>query len=208
MVLLLSMCKEVEEPKKFGDNYFPLGIGNQWVYEVDSIQYSDFGSAKEEFRVYRRETVVSDFTLDNGETRYMIDVEYKGDSSEWSYHHSYIAYKDNFRAVRSIENREIVHLIFPVKDRVSWDGNQLNSGHPDRFRYMESEKFRSAMRDSFQSSVFVLQSFDTTVVDEDIRWELYAEDIGLVEKNTVSLQKQFNKSKGFEYHWRLLSFTK
>ncbi|MFT5724440.1 MAG: hypothetical protein ACI9JN_001559 [Bacteroidia bacterium] len=208
LIIGLIACREIEDPVDIGFDYFPLEIGNEWIYAIDSIEYRDFSESADTFKFFRKELIVSIADVAGPETRYNVDVSFKTDSTNWVYHSSMMTYKNDYRAVRSIQNKSVMHLLFPVKNRVFWDANQLNGDLEDRFRYIDTEKQRSMLQDSFPDNVFVHQAFDTTIIDEDIRWELYAEGVGLVERQYVSIEKQFGKRKGFDYRWKIISFRK
>ncbi|MFT7592380.1 MAG: hypothetical protein ACI9UJ_002316 [bacterium] len=207
LFLGLLACREVEEPVDIGFDYFPLGVGSEWVYQVDSINHYDFSETSDTNAYLRKEVIVEEADVNSEERRYYVDVLTKTDSTDWVYTSTFLTYKNDIRAVRSINNKAVMHLLFPVKNRVFWDANQLNSEGEDRFRYIDTEKHRSMMQDSFPNNVFVQQAFDTTIIDEDIRWELYADGVGLVEKQVVAADKQFSKRKGYEIRWKLLSHT-
>jgi hypothetical protein len=209
-ILLIGFvaCREVEDPVDIGYDYFPIEVGNEWIYQIDSVHYYDFSETVDTFKLYRKEYVVEVADMASEETRYNIDVFLKTDTTEWEYKSSIVTYKNSYRAVRVDKNKPIMHLLFPVKDRVYWDANQLNNDREDRFRYIDTEKHRSMMRDTFPNNIFVQQAHDTAIIDEDIRWELYADGVGLVEKQKIEVPKQFDKRNGFEIHWKLLSFTK
>jgi hypothetical protein len=208
MVFLAFGCEDMEEPTSFGSDFYPLAVGNTWVYQIDSIRYNDFTNEPEEYTYFRQEVIVEEFATKTGNKRYSVDVSFRTDSTDWVYHHSEVSYKTEYRAVRSADNREVMHLLFPIKNRVSWDGNLLNNSGEDRFRYMNAEKPMATLTDSFTNTVFVQQELDTGVIYRDVRWELYAEGIGLVEKNSELTETQKDKTDGFHYHWKLISFTK
>ncbi|MBO6515480.1 MAG: hypothetical protein JJ975_02920 [Bacteroidia bacterium] len=206
-LLLAIGCREVEQPQPIGKDYFPIAVGNEWVYSIDSIFYDGFNEKRDSFRYYRREVVTEVFESDGGEQRFSADVFFKTDSTDWKYKSTFTLYKNDYRGVRITNNNQIMHLLFPVKNKVSWDANQLNAMREDRFRYLSSELHRTSLADSFPAAIFVEHEYDSTVIDADIRWELYAENTGLVEKKTLSTTTQFNKTDGFQYHWKLISFT-
>jgi len=201
-------CREVEEPLSIGYDYFPLEVGNEWVYQVDSIDFDDFTKSSDTFRYYRQEVIVELADVSSETDRYYVDVAYKTDTTDWKYRYTMLVYKNDIRAVRSISNKPVVYLLFPVKERVYWDANQLNSEREDRFRYIDTHRNRASLKDSFPNTIFVQQAFDTTIIDEDIRWELFAENVGLVEKQAITLEKQQEKRKGSNIHWKLISHTK
>lgn len=209
-ILLLGLiaCRETEDPVDIGFVYFPLEIGHEWTYQVDSINHYDFSETSDTNSYLRKEVIVEEADVNAEEIRYYVDVLTKTDSSEWVYKSTFIAYRNDIRAVRSVNNKAVVHLLFPVKNRVFWDANQLNNEGEDRFRYIDTQKHRAMMQDSFPNNVFVQQAFDTTIIDEDIRWELYSDGVGLVEKQVVAIEKQFGKRKGYEIRWKLLNHTK
>ncbi len=210
LIIILSIvgCREIEEPTSIGFDYFPLALENEWVYKVHSIHFDDFTQQSDTYSYWRKEVIVEIADITSETDRYYADVSFRSDTTDWQYFKTMLMYNNDIRAVRSIDNKPIVHLLFPVKARVFWDGNQLNSASEDRFRYINAHKSRATLADSFSNNVFVQQAFDTTIIDEDIRWELFAEDVGLIEKQTISLEKQQNKRKGYELRWKLNSFTK
>ena len=208
ILVSLVACREVEDPVKIGYDYFPIAVENEWVYQVDSVSFDDdFSNKSDTFRYYRKEVVVEQAVPAESE-RFYVDVSLKTDSTDWVYSHTMLMYKNDIRAVRSTNNKPVVHLLFPVKDRVFWDANQLNTEREDRFRYINTHKDLSVLKDSFVNNIFVQQAFDTTIIDEDIRWELYSEDVGLVEKQFTYVEKQQGKRKGYDVHWGLTSHAK
>ncbi len=186
-------------------DYYPLSIDQEMIYQIDSVHYSDFGLPTDSFRYYRKEHVSSIADLPSSSDRFSVDVFYKTDTTDWYYHSSFITYKDAFRAVRKTDNMEVMNLLFPYKNRVYWDGNQLNNSQEDRFRYNESILYLAELRDSFPNTIIVEQQLDTNIIEKKIRWEVYAADIGLIEKKTVLIDIQQDKRKGFYYHWKLIA---
>ncbi len=208
LFVIISSCREVEEPTSIGYDYFPLAIDNEWIYKVDSIHFDDFTQQVDTYSYWRKEVITSIADITSETDRYYVDVLFRTDSTNWQYVQTMLVYKNDIRAVRSVNNQPIVHLLFPVKARVFWDGNQLNNLPEDRFRYIDTHKSKATLLDSFANTVFVQQAFDTSIIEDDIRWELFAENVGLAERQIVSIEKQQGKRKGFDLRWTLNSFTK
>jgi len=202
----LYSCTEQEETPDIGLNFAPYVLDQSRTYQVDSLVYDEFQDAVDTHVVYRLEQVARLFDSTTNDQHYWIDVSYRTDSTNWNYHHSYRLEKTDSRLVELSNNNSFVRLIFPVQDRVYWDVNMLNGMNTERYRYLEQEKFRASMKDSFPETVFVRQAYDTTIIDKDIRWELYANNVGLVEKRIVDLVTQKDKTGGVEVHWKLIDF--
>lgn len=202
----LSSCSEQDESPDIGLNYAPYVLEQSRTYAVDSLVYDEFQDAVDTHVVYRKEEVARLFDSTATDHHYWIDVSYRTDSTPWNFHHSYRLEKTESRLVETLNNNSFVRLIFPVQDRVYWDVNMLNGMTTERYRYLDQEKFRASMKDSFPETIFVRQAYDTTIIDKDIRWELYANNIGLVEKRIVDLVTQKDKTGGVEVHWKLIDF--
>lgn len=206
--MILHSCEEDSASRDVGYGFFPLEEGLTWVYQVDSIIYDDFSGTEDTIRAYRKEKIIGIRDTVEESPRYLVNVYEGRDSLNLTYMKTTYVYKTDYRVVREADNKPIMQLVFPIKNRVYWNANQLNNEPEDRYRYWRDGKSEPILKDTYWRTIFVEQANDTTIIDEDIRWEFYADSIGLVEKRHRSLEKQFGKRDGFDYHWTLLSFEK
>ncbi|MCZ6521759.1 MAG: hypothetical protein O6848_09720, partial [Bacteroidetes bacterium] len=89
-------------------------------------------------------------------------------------------------------NTPFVKLVFPVDENKTGDGNVLNTKEFDEYQMVNV--FREFVIDSLESISFgntitVIQNdFRDNITMNDVRTEVYAENIGLVYKNIEILQ--------------------
>lgn len=123
-VICFSSCDEETQviDLEEGMDYFPLEIGHNLIYEVDSINFITGGTIIDSTHTFVRENVV-DTLLDNeGNTLYKIErFERKSDTLDWNIRDVWTASKDANRAFRTEENLRFVKLIFPLKEERVWE---------------------------------------------------------------------------------------
>jgi len=126
-LVLLASCKTEPDPFEpdFGYDYYPLELGNTWIYEVDSITYDPQNTANfDSVRLYVKETIADTLLDNNGNTLYRIEYfERSDEQSEWTIKNVYTAGIVNFQAQRTVDNRKFIKMPFPVEDPSRWDGN-------------------------------------------------------------------------------------
>jgi hypothetical protein len=93
----------------------------------------------------------------------------------------------NDELIYTLNNKTFVKLIFPVKEKLSWNGNKFNSlGKEDYF----ISQIAPLQLDSvnLNNVITVVHSDNINLLGVDQRTEEYAPDIGLAQKNTRILQ--------------------
>ncbi|MCB0733779.1 MAG: hypothetical protein H6608_00990 [Flavobacteriales bacterium] len=206
-ILQLS-CREVEEPV-ISANYYPLAIGTTWIYQVDSTVYDDFLGDSTHFTMLRKEEVVSSFVAGKDSVpTYLISIyTASSDSSPWIYQKSCSGYQTDHVAVRTNQNIPEVKMVFPVVNRKSWDGNQLNTQGKDTYRFINIGLIHQIEETIFHNTVRVEQENTQSADSEDIRWEIYAPEVGLIEKKVSKTELIDGNKGGVHYSWKLKSFT-
>lgn len=127
--LLLSNCskREVEEVLiDYGYEYFPLGVGRVWEYEVDSIIYRSAGNsiAADSTRTFAREIIVDTFTDNAGNLLYRAErFERPSDTLPWQIRQVFTLSRGERQAYRTEENLRFIKLPFPLREGDTWDGN-------------------------------------------------------------------------------------
>lgn len=187
--LWISCSEKAISPdnNRLGLEYFPLEIGQYRIYDVDEILYSisSFDTLKYELK----ETVVSSFENAEGGTTYTIHREKRNTGQEtWKLDSVWSARKTNALAVSVENNISFVKMVFPVKNDLRWDGNVMNSLAEKQYVYdMNLEKMTFSEQE-FSDLVKVIQSdVEENIVNRDERHEIYAKEVGLVEKYGMSL---------------------
>lgn len=179
-LLLIVACKrEAIEPVDMGYNYFPVSIGMEWKYDVDSTFYNDFNQGAATTKSVRViETVVDTFLDLAGNLNYRIDRKTMNDGSIVSTT-SYSVYKSSNSIISNYNNQKVVSLTFPVVSGGEWDGYAYSNNEGDPFEILEVSGQTNFNGITFDSIVRVLHYEDTTnFIFKDYKEERYARNIG------------------------------
>lgn len=190
-----------------GHDYFPLEVGREFVYQVDSIIFDEGprGTIIDSVRTYFRE-VIAGTLLDNaGNIVFRVErfVREKPDSP-WEIQKVWTAFRTEQQAFRTEDNLRFISLIFPPREGKSWDGtafideftNVDVAGDPVQVFLGWQSRLSAAglpltVGDfSFPETVTVdVADFETTI---GIRrgYEQYARGVGLVFREWVVLDTQ------------------
>jgi hypothetical protein len=78
--------------------------------------------------------------------------------------------------------------VFPVHEEKKWDGNAFNINDEELYSYKDTYQPFSLGDATFNSTITVIhQNIMDTIVMTDIRNEIYAENIGLIYKESIIL---------------------
>ncbi len=178
--------------------YFPLEIGKQITYRVDSIIYDPINETQVEVDtsiVYVREIVTDTFTNEVGDLIYTIERYKSFDSNfNWEISDVWAASKSQTRAERYEENLRFVKMVFPVKAGDIWDGNTFideTNLYPVAGENMEIFKswFYEVMTTdepetiggfSFDEVTTIQQANEENLIERRYSLEKYAKGVGLV----------------------------
>lgn len=127
-LVLLGACRAEPDPftPDWGYDYFPLEMGKEWWYEVDSVIYDPNGAALIDSSSWQwREVVTDTFTDSAGRLWYSLEQFRRPDSTfSWELAQvSALSHADNL-ALRQENGLTFVKLVFPIDSESQWDGNQ------------------------------------------------------------------------------------
>lgn len=212
-LLFLAACNrnsdDVTRAGSPGTEYFPLKTGSAVVYHVDSIAYNDNGPQQEidTFMYQYKEEVGEPFTDDAGKASYPVHRFYRQhDSDEWVAARGYTAQVVDNTAQRVEENIRYLKLVFPLRERNSWNGNLYNTLGIQSYKLV-TFKTPYLIHTTAVPSIKVQQSDIENFIEEIKRYEVYAENIGMVELLYDSLNTQDSGTRGFRYRLKLMSYT-
>lgn len=220
--LIFSGCKKdnATEQPFLGYNYFPLNVGSEKIYQVDSIGYLGytFDPVLETVEIdsvhYQVKEVVESFFADNEGRQTARIVRYKRltSSDPWEIYKVYAANRTATTAERVEDNTRYIKLVFPPKENEKWNGNSLNN---DESGYMEYS-FTSVNVPgnigplNFDSTLTVLQLLDDNLITYSYYTEQYAANTGMIYKEYNDYEYMFigvpKIKNGFIYKETLLSF--
>ncbi len=181
ILIFLWACQEKEElPTDLGHDYTPLGVDRFWVYKVNETVY--FGEEDSETTTFFYRDVVTDSYIGNhGGLVYVVNRQKSTTQSEWKNDLVYSLQIRNNALLRTMDNEQLVVLVFPPEDHKRWDGNIYNNSSVDEFEMnllsgygLEGKLYQSA-------SQVIQEDDDDGITVRNKRFEVYARGVGLVE---------------------------
>jgi len=213
-IFIFSSCKNdsTVEPADLSHYYFPYEQGLWIHYDVDSTVWDDFTSDSAIYNYQIKEYVESYFIDDEGNDAMRLERHFRdSDTIEWSISDIWFMNIKTTSAEKVEENVRFVKLIFPVKKNKSWDGNIYNYLPEQNYKYEETHIPYAINTIELDSVVIVRQANETSLVNEIQKYEVYAKDIGMVEKYSLDVEKDIITQtivKGTEYHYKIRAYGK
>lgn len=197
-ISLLSCENKKEDPKAIlGLEYFPMNVGRQYIYQIDSIIFDDFNQSVDTFSSQLRIIYANEFK-DSTYTP-SIRVEYdnpdKGfnePNNRWTSvikmtNNAVINYSDTFRTIK---------MVFPVKEGSKWNCNLYNNLNEQLYKYKNVGKPYAAANFTFSKTATVVQNELKTLLTEINAFEVYAKDVGLIYAENTYIQRFDGKVSG------------
>ena len=186
LLCLLSSCRgrKDDAPAFLGLEYQPIEIGHSVCYEVDQIKYI-FGEGPDTSHFYVKEEVVEELSAVNGDTYYRLDRFYKPHlDSLWTIDSVWSFRRTPYQYSKTIDNKPFVKLSFPLEENKSWDGNALNTTAEERYTMELINRPYTVNGYGFDSTVTVVQISDSSKIHKELRKEIFAHRVGMVQKQT------------------------
>ncbi len=226
--LLLAGCKKESdfEPEKAQD-YYPLAVGNTFIYRMDSVVAAVFGTKLDTFYYSAKDSTVATFLDNNNRLSYRF-FRYVTDSARtkpWQYRSTYYVTPTE-NGVEVVEgDLRYLKLVSPVKDFVSWKGNAYieTKSATSPYLYLDEWNYQyhhvkmpyTVRAGTFETTATVMQQdyffpegpFNPSYPrqDRDYSVEVYAKGVGLIYKEFLhwTWQQAFNGFDANSYGIRL-----
>lgn len=195
LLTFLAAChtNEIEvNPSTSGHSYFPLEKGRFAIYDIEETIYS-LTSEPISKKYQVKEIVAEKFTDLSNQEAYKIYRYSRTDSHDtWKSEPDSIwtAKAEAYRAIRTENNVTFVKLIFPAKQNIKWDGNRLNNQGKEEYMMQAYKKPFQIMPTVFENTLTVTHSTIDDLCNQDLRYEVYADNIGLIYKEKSILHYQ------------------
>ncbi|WP_425391512.1 hypothetical protein [Ekhidna sp.] len=188
-VLLLSSCNETKEigPSALGYDYYPIEIGQYRVYNVEEIKYLISGFDTTAFQL--KETIF-DSIQSTDQITYLLRRDIRTNETQpWESDSVWtVARTNNYLAITE-NNIPFIKLTFPVNAGRKWDGNSLNSRSATTY-YYQSLEFSAIDSLAAQDQIrVVIEDIEENVTGINLKSEIYARGVGLVEKDYLTQKK-------------------
>ena len=217
-ILLVEMgCRKnaIEpRPNDFGYGYFPLNIGNTWIYQVDSIDYDAFAKTIDTFRFLVKQEIV-DTILDNQGVRSSIVEVSHTDSlnGAFVFDRNMVKRITAFRAEVLDSNVRVINLVFPPSLYKYWDANAYNTKNKEEYEILEEMSTEIIDTTMYVNTLHVVQRDEAFKTLRNYGIEKYAEDKGLIYARQIFWTKKAigdttEIPEGYDYTYTLKSFEK
>lgn len=191
-------CKRVAEPLPIsGPNYYPLEVGKYITYLVREYNHDAFLEKSDTAYYWQKELIESSFIDNSGSLVYKLEISRSQDSGvHWAFASFAIVEKDEFSAKRTENNQRKTVLSFPLRDRKTWNVNELNTLDYQRAKVDNLDKIKNSLLGStFTQTVSIDLGNDVDIFFSNIESEVYASGIGLIERTYVNTETQPDKFK-------------
>lgn len=221
--ILLSACSDDsggDENLDLGYDYFPVELGSFVEYRADSIWHDqpdpEIEGIHDTSSYFIREVIESEIEDAEGETSLRIE-RYKrfSENDPWELTDIWFAKRTAENAERVEENVRLIKLAFPIRETVSWDVNALNTRETWQASFDSLGMERTFGDLIFPNTITVDQREFKSLIDDELAYEIYAEDVGLILRYERDLTTQLNYDlepvaenirRGHEFKWEIIDY--
>ncbi len=219
-VLIASCTKDSSAPVDLGLDYFPVNIGNYVEYQVDSTYLDEpFGAQPVSGSYQLREVLTEAFVDAQGRPSQRIERFVLDSIGNWLIRDVWYQHRSSTRAERVEENQRKVRMVFKPGTDKYWNLNAYNSYVSPITGVSELEMTYTAIDEpavvngfSFDSTIVVNTTYQDNLVNSIEEKERFAKHVGLVEKEWIEQNSQFDKpsgiwlTKGWHVTYKLIGY--
>ena len=184
-----------------GPEYYPIEVGKYTVYSVNEINHDAFNGTSDTILYFIKETLLEQIKDSLLGLKYTLQIERSEDGvSNWEYVKIASIYKDDAQLQRYEDDIRKVKLTFPMLLRKYWDCNSYNTQDEQRVRIVKLDEAYSTSDSTFAQTATIKLADNDDPFFTNIEYEVYAKNLGLIERTFVDLERQPGKHlKGTEY---------
>jgi hypothetical protein len=198
LILQIAACSRNKEEQSIdtGADYFPLKVGMERVFSIDSLAYDNNAGFTQidTFRYFYKEQILEQTTNDAGEQIWILS-RWFADSLQgpWQQANRWQIIKNEWHAIIIEENRPFLRLAFPLELNKNWNGNLFNNLGLQRYRVVSINQAFGQY-----NNTLLVQEISISNAIEEIRRNLrYAHLLGMVQLVHDSLNTQISGTRGF-----------
>lgn len=184
--LLVASCDETKEigPERLGYEFYPIKTGQYRIYEVEEVDFKITGF---DTLTYQLRETIYDSIESIDQVTYLIRRDTRNtQADEWQ---SVAVWSvTQVRTYLSVTENGMPYmkLTFPVDVGNEWNGNSLNSDSEQTYYYQSVEQSLIDTIATEDHIRVVIEDIVPNVTGVDLRNEVYAKGIGLVEKDYLT----------------------
>lgn len=204
---IVFSCKKNSKPD-FHFDYFNLEKGNYVIYDVLEIIHDDALNQHDTLE-YQLKTIWGDPYIDNEGRSATEFIRYKRNSPSeaWQFSDLWTGIIDGVRAELVEENQRVVKLVFAPTLQKNWDANAFNLLPEMECYYRDIHQDTIVGGVLFDSTLVVEQMAEANAIDTIRRFEVYANNVGLIYKYDRDLNFQYNNGVPYLNEGRELFYT-
>ena len=224
ILLLFSGCVSSIEPdiSTLGVNYTPLKIGDFHIFSVSEKTYNSNGT-EDSLGYFLKETVFDSLYIEAQDITEFFINRFRKEAIEddWVYFET-VSQRIDLRSLVSVEdNVPVVSVVYPMSEGLTWDANAKNSLPTDSYELENLGHPFKVDSITFVNTVQVTQEDlrdPIMISNDDYRIEVYADLVGLIYKQQVSIQwcgpstgpscSETRPLSGYELEQKLIEFGK
>lgn len=200
-LLVISSCTKKKDlyMGDYSKNYFPLNLGKEIIYDVDSIYWDDVYDVRTLHHSQMRWVIADTFRDEEFRLSYRIATDIRpNDSAAWVAHRAIYVTPTETTLEYVEENMRFIKLIFPINNGGTWQGNRLMHTDLDKdiayfngwnyyydkfserfsngFAYFDNTVTVNAVNDTLGNPELV----PTQYAEKTFAKEVYAQGVGMV----------------------------
>ncbi|MBN8820489.1 MAG: hypothetical protein J0I82_00520 [Spirosoma sp.] len=187
MISLGVGCQSTNtSPTPDDSTYFPIQTGDYWIYQVTQETYTLTGAPTT--RTYQLQQKISNSYTQNGQVVYQVEESIKlPTQSDWQINAIRTVYKNLSEVISQDGNVPKLQLLFPVAASTSWNLNTYNANPDTVLHYQDAGRPFKVGSQTFDHTVSVLGTNDSTLINQQKYSRVYAQNVGLVYRENTSL---------------------
>lgn len=210
-LLFVASCKrdlqELPTPEKTGYEYLPLKVGQQKVFQIDSIIFNEYTGGIDSLTHFQRRSIIDSYYGDDRQLIYRMLIEERlSDTLPWVEKQMDKVLMNKNYYLYEADNIPTIHLIFPTATGASWNANLLNTKEEHLYFYQEVDRDFEISEMYFPLTLGVLQMDVENLIEKRYTFERYAKDVGFIYREDINLKTDFSGDtlSGYICNWTFL----
>ena len=188
-VLFTSCQKDPEQPKDItiGQSFYPIQKGQFQTFLVKQTRFA-LNETPVTTTYQLKEVIGDEFVGENGEKLNEVLRYVRADGLDnFRLDSIFSVRKDENVVVKMEHNVPYVKMDFPIEEGKIWNGYLFNTRPARDFLAQDVNVSKSVGNTNFPRTITIIESQDSSLVDKNLRYEIYADEVGLIYKKTESL---------------------
>ncbi len=189
-LFIVTSCQdEPEQPNDItiGQSFYPIQKGQFQTFLVRQTRFA-LNETPVTTTYQLKEIIGNEFEGENGEKLNEVLRYVRPNGLEnFRLDSVFSIRKDENIVVKMEHNIPYVKLNFPIEEGKTWNGYLFNNRPAKDFLAENVNSPKLVGGTSFDKTITVIESQDSSLVDKNLRYEVYADEIGLIYKKTESL---------------------